>query len=73
MSAYEYGKMALYQMEEILGRENFHGIIREYVRRNAYTNSTAERFFEVVFEAAGPDNEDLNKLVEGCFEGVGPS
>lgn len=73
MSAYEYGKMALYQMEEILGRENFHGIIREYVRRNAFTNSTAERFFEVLFEAAGPDNENLNKLVEGCFEGVGPS
>ncbi len=73
MSAYEFGKMALYQMEEILGRENFHGIIREYVRRNAFTNSTAQRFFEVLFEAAGTNNEDLNKLVEGCFEGVGPS
>ena len=69
-AAYEYGKMALYQMEEILGREQFHGIIREYVRRNAFTNSTADRFFEVLFEAAGPNNDLLNKLVEGCFEGI---
>ncbi|MBO4651320.1 MAG: M1 family metallopeptidase [Clostridiales bacterium] len=69
-AAYEYGKMALYQMEEILGREQFHGIIREYVRRNAFTNSTADRFFEVLFEAAGTDNALLNDLVSGCFEGI---
>ena len=69
-AAYEYGKMALYQMEEILGRENFHGIIREYVQRNAFTNSTADRFFEVLFEAAGTDNQLLNSLVSGCFQDV---
>ena len=55
---------------EILGREQFHGIIREYVRRNAFTNSTADRFFEVLFEAAGTDNALLNDLVSGCFEGI---
>ena len=67
-AAYETGKAALFQMEEILGREEFHGIIREYVHRNAFTNSTAERFFEVLFEAAGQDNKDLNDLVNAVFE-----
>ncbi len=67
-AAYEIGKQALYQMEEIVGREEFHGIIREYVRRNAFTNSTQARFFEVLFECAGQDNQDLNNLVNAVFD-----
>ncbi|MBP5416650.1 MAG: M1 family metallopeptidase [Clostridiales bacterium] len=67
-AAYEIGKQALYQMEEAVGREEFHAIIREYVHRNAFTNSTEDRFFEVLFECAGQDNQALNALVESVFE-----
>lgn len=67
-AAYEIGKQALYQMEECIGREEFHAIIREYVHRNAFTNSTEDRFFEVLFECAGQDNQELNALVDSVFE-----
>ena len=67
-AAYEIGKQALYQMEEAVGREEFHAILREYVHRNAFTNSTEDRFFEVLFECAGQDNQDLNALIESVFE-----
>ena len=55
-------------MEEAVGREEFHAILREYVHRNAFTNSTEDRFFEVLFECAGQDNQDLNALIESVFE-----
>ena len=67
-AAYEVGKQALFQMEEILGTEEFHGVIREYVRRNAFKNSTADRFFEVLYECAGKNNADLNALIDAVFE-----
>ncbi len=67
-AAYSIGKVALYQMEEILGRENFYAIIREYVHRNAFTNSTEDRLFEAIYDCAGKDNADLNKLIETVFE-----
>lgn len=66
-AAYEIGKMALYQIEEIVGREEFHGIIREYVHRNAFTNSTEDRFFEALYDCAGTDNADLNALIKEVF------
>ena len=59
--------MALYQIEEIVGREEFHGIIREYVHRNAFTNSTEDRFFEALYDCAGTDNADLNALIKEVF------
>ncbi len=67
-AAYSYGKVGLYQMEEIIGREAFHGILREYVHRNAFTNSTEDRFFEVLLECAGEDNADLMELVDVLFD-----
>lgn len=67
-AAYEIGKMAIYQMEEIVGREEFHAIIREYVHRNAFKNSTEDRLFEVIYECAGQDNAELNALIESVFE-----
>ena len=67
-AAYYIGKMALYQMEEILGTKEFQGILREYVRRNAFTNSTEARFFETVYDCAGTGNEDLNNLISGVFQ-----
>ena len=65
---YQGCQRALYQMEEILGRKEFHSILREYVRRNAFTNSTASKFFEVLYEYAGKDNEDLNRLIANVFD-----
>lgn len=65
---YQGAQRALYQMEEILGRKEFHSVLREYVRRNAFTNSTTAKFFEVLFEYAGTDNEDLNKLINNTFD-----
>ncbi|MBO4688765.1 MAG: M1 family metallopeptidase [Clostridiales bacterium] len=67
-AAYYVGEMALYQMEEILGTEAFRGVLREYVRRNAFTNSTEARFFETLYDCVGTDNEDLNNLIAGVFQ-----
>ena len=68
IAIYQEGRRTLYQMEEILGHDEFHSVLREYVRRNAFTNSTTARFFEVLFEYAGHDNEDLNKLIGNMFD-----
>ncbi|MBQ6106118.1 MAG: M1 family metallopeptidase [Lachnospiraceae bacterium] len=65
---YQNAQRALYQMEEILGRKEFHSVLREYVRRNAFTNSTTANFFEVLFEYAGKDNEELNRLIANTFD-----
>ena len=61
---YDEGRRTLYQMEEILGHDEFQSVLREYVRRNAFTNSTTARLFEY----AGHDNEDLNKLIGNMFD-----
>lgn len=64
---YVDGKAALYQMEEILGREMFHGIIRGYVKRNAFRNATTKDFLKALYDCAGTDNEELNKLTDKIF------
>ena len=64
---YNIGKTALYQMEECVGREEFHSVIRAYVRRYAFHNASSEDFFYVLYEVAGKDNEDLNNLIANCF------
>ena len=66
-AVYFTGQAALFQMGEIIGRDEFNGVVREYVQRNAFTNSTEERFFEVLYECAGKDNEDLNLLIKNVF------
>ncbi|MBQ3865136.1 MAG: hypothetical protein II781_04790 [Clostridia bacterium] len=70
-SIYTVGKIALYQMEEILGRDTFHGILREYVHRNAFHNTDETAFFDVLFACAGPDNRELNALVHAAFDLAG--
>ncbi|MBR7021078.1 MAG: M1 family metallopeptidase [Lachnospiraceae bacterium] len=65
---YSEGQRALFQMEEILGHDEFMAVLREYVRRNAFTNSDTSKFFEVLFERAGRDNADLNKLIDNLFD-----
>ncbi|MBO4928746.1 MAG: M1 family metallopeptidase [Clostridiales bacterium] len=67
MAAYYIGKAALFQMEEILGQEVMYGVVREYVRRNAFTNSTESKFFEVLYECVGKDIEELNTLIKSVF------
>ncbi len=64
---YGMGPMALYQMAEILGYDELLGVIREYVRRNAFTNADTEDFFEVLTEYAGTANADLNNLLANVF------
>ena len=67
-AVYVIGQRALYQMEEILGRKAFHGVLREYVRRNAFANADAAKFFEVLYEYAGTTNADLNALIDNTFD-----
>lgn len=67
MKVYTDGKAALYQMEEIIGREKFHGIIRGYVKRNAFKNASTKDFLKALFDCAGKDNNELNELVEKLF------
>ncbi len=68
IAIYQSAQRALYQMEEILGRKEFHSVLREYVRRNAFTNATTADFFEVLFEYAGTDNDTLNQLIANTFD-----
>lgn len=67
MKVYVDGKAVLYQMEEILGREKFHGIIRGYVKRNAFKNASTKDFLKALYDCAGRDNDELNELVEKVF------
>ncbi|MBP5492561.1 MAG: M1 family metallopeptidase [Clostridiales bacterium] len=66
-AVYMFGKAVLFQMEEILGREEFHAVLREYVHRNAFTNADPMSFFDVLYEYAGTDNAELNALIEAAF------
>jgi aminopeptidase N len=68
IAIYQSAQRALYQMEEILGRKEFHSVLREYVRRTAFTNATTADFFEVLFEYAGTDNDILNQLIANTFD-----
>lgn len=65
---YSLGKAVLFRMEEILGEKEFHGVVRAYVQRNAFTNADPSSFFEVLFAYAGTDNAELNALVEAAFD-----
>lgn len=64
---YSVGQQVLYQMEEIIGREQLHSVLREYVHRNAFKNADPMSFFEVLFECCGRDNAELNALVNAAF------
>ena len=68
IAAYKVGKDFLYQIEECIGTDEFHLVLREYVHRNAFTNATTADFLEVLYEYAGTDNEVLNKLIENCLQ-----
>ena len=67
LAAYNYGKQALIWMGEAIGEEDFYGILREYIQRYAFQNADQVDFFSVVYELAGEDNEELNKVIELFF------
>ncbi|MBR5712723.1 MAG: M1 family metallopeptidase [Lachnospiraceae bacterium] len=67
-SIYVVGEMVIEEMEAVIGRENFYAVLREYVRRNAFSNADPESFFEVLYECAGTDNEELNTIIDVAFD-----
>lgn len=67
-AVYSLGQAMLFRMEEILGEKAFHAVVREYVHRNAFSNADPQSFFDVLFEYAGTDNDELNELVEAVFD-----
>ncbi|MBO4495266.1 MAG: M1 family metallopeptidase [Clostridiales bacterium] len=67
-SVYQIGKEAIFNIGETLGRDEFYGIIREYIQRNAFTNADQSDFFEVLYELAGTDNEQLNEMMAAYFD-----
>lgn len=67
-AVYIVGQYTLFQIGEIIGMEELYGVIREYVHRNAFTNSTEDRFFEVLYEAVGTKNKELNELIKLVFD-----
>jgi hypothetical protein len=67
VAVYEIGKAMLYQMEEAIGREEFHSVIREYVSRYEFRNATTEDFLDVLYSQIGTDNETVNALVDNML------
>lgn len=67
-TVYSLGKAVLFRMEQILGEKEFHAVVREYVRRNAFTNADPHSFFDVLFAYAGTDNAELNELIGATFD-----
>ena len=65
---YALGAEVLNELEDILGEENFHAVIREYVRRNAFKNAETADFFEVLFSCCGTENAEINELLEIAFD-----
>ena len=68
MAVYMQGKEVLKKMCSILGQDEFYGIVKEYVKRNAFRNADQTDFFSVLYEIAGKDNEELNKVIKKNFD-----
>ena len=68
LDIYYVGKALLYQMELSIGEEEFHSVIRTYVHKYAFTNTTTYDFLEVLYSIVGYDNEDLNALVDNMLK-----
>ncbi len=65
---YLRGRLVLRRIEEIIGREEFTAVLREYVRRNAFTNADEADFFEVLYDCCGTDSEELNAVIDMAFD-----
>ncbi|MBP5654721.1 MAG: M1 family metallopeptidase [Clostridiales bacterium] len=67
-SVYWRGKQILVNMYELLGEEQFNGIIREYVHEFAFKNADQMDFFNLLYKYAGTDNEKLNDIIYENFD-----
>ena len=66
-SVYNVGQRVFDRMEDIIGRDVMYEVLREYVHNNAFTNAAPSGFFEVLYNNAGRDNEELNTLLAFAF------
>lgn len=67
-SIYETGRRAFKLLEDSVGTETWYGILREYVRRNAFKNATAKDFLDVFYEAVPEDNTEAYMIVGKIFD-----
>lgn len=65
---YIRGRMVLQEIERIIGTDEFMAVLREYVRRNEFTNADEADFFEVLYDCCGTDNEELNEIIDIAFD-----
>ena len=64
---YGTGKGFCYQMEEAVGRDEFHGALRAYVHKYAFTNANTKDFLAVLYGVVGRDNDKLNKIINNML------
>lgn len=73
-AVYWDGKDVLIDMHDILGEEEFYGIVREYVHEYAFRNADQTDFFRILYKHSGTENTTLNMLIRKYFtEDVQPS
>lgn len=65
---YVRGRRVLEEIERIIGTDEFMAVLREYIRRNAFTNADEADFFEVLYDCCGTDNEELNEIIDIAFD-----
>ncbi|MCR4670837.1 MAG: M1 family metallopeptidase [Saccharofermentans sp.] len=67
-AVYWDGKDVLVKMHDVLGEEEFYGIIRKYVHKYAFKNADQMDFFSLLYQYAGTDNKELNDLIYKYFD-----
>lgn len=64
---YMVGDVTLRAIEDVIGRDAMRAVIREYVRRNAFTIADPNSFLDILYECCGTDNEELNHIIDLAF------
>lgn len=65
---YYVGRWVIFDIREAMGRDTFNQMILEYVQTYAYTNVTTEDYINLIYEYGGHDNEELNEIIDRCFD-----
>ncbi len=68
IAVYFVGNYALEAIEDVIGRDQMRAVLREYVRRNAFTIADTQSFLDVLYDCCGRDNEDLNFIIDMVFD-----
>ena len=68
MAVYSTGKDFYMLMCDTIGRDQMYAVLREYIQRTAFTNSTEDILFDTIFDCVGTDNKSLNKYLELFFD-----